>query len=298
MRIRVFAIALTLMTALVLTVASGGLRAAQGSAGLGVTGQETVTRMLDGNWDTLTVDMIVKRRTWDGYGRESGTSGNTTTVHLERSNTTGAWKSRAVLIAPSTVPLRTFGGSVAHENQSSGMRIEDDEDGSAVRVYTRAGLQLELPDNASLSKLLGISAAAMQWAEGKTTSQPSLGNDRTWIRAFLLPVEGQDARKRALELQLGAPKGQVGTLLRYVSESAGNVREVLIDPAIGVPVEVNLAQAGRLVSHVQIVYGPIGQGAIARTRITAEMALTAEGTDRHVVEVDFSSIRLERRGQQ
>jgi hypothetical protein len=70
--------------------------------------------------------------------------------------------------------------------------------------------------------------------------------------------------------------------------------EVLSDPTWAVPVEVNVARDGRLVSHTAIGYLEDPGAGLVRRRMRSELLLSPESGERAVVDFELADIRLTR----
>ena len=85
-------------------------------------------------------------------------------------------------------------------------------------------------------------------------------------------------------------------LERFVENRDGNTTEVLSDPAWSVPVEINVARDGALVSHSVLSYDEAPGVGLVRRRIRSEQLLSPESGDRALVDFELTNIRLDRGG--
>jgi hypothetical protein len=83
---------------------------------------------------------------------------------------------------------------------------------------------------------------------------------------------------------------------RFVSTRAGEVTEVLSDPAWAVPVEINVTRDGALVSHSRLSYRQDPGAGLVRQRYVTERLISPESGDRAIVDVELDNVRLGRRG--
>lgn len=80
-------------------------------------------------------------------------------------------------------------------------------------------------------------------------------------------VRHEDAKKH-----VGTRWGNVGSRERYVEIEDNGAKETLIDPANGLPVEVNVIRNGRLASHLTFEYGALSDGRVHVSEVVAEQS--------------------------
>ena len=78
--------------------------------------------------------------------------------------------------------------------------------------------------------------------------------------------------------------------------ATAHTTEVLSDPTWAVPVEINVARDGVLVSHSVLSYDEDPGAGLVRRRIRSEQLLSPESGDRALVDFELSNIRLDRGG--
>ena len=85
---------------------------------------------LTDNWNTLSLDMTVKRKRTTAAGAIVGTPAADVMYHLERSSRTGSWKTVVTVQAIDRTPLHSLNGLIGSPRPFPVARLEDDEDGS------------------------------------------------------------------------------------------------------------------------------------------------------------------------
>src|SRR6185295_963712 len=118
-------------------------------------------------WNTLTVDMVVKRQRLTSAGDAIGAPTPNATYRLERSSRSGSWKTVVTVLSVARLPIYSFSGALISPKPFPVARIEDDENGSPVRAYGANG--------APLTPLIGNTTAT-------TTTVRTTGQQ--WLDAF------------------------------------------------------------------------------------------------------------------
>ena len=204
-------------------------------------------------WNTLTVDMIVKRQRLTSAGDAIGAPTPNATYRLERSSRSGSWKTVVTVLSVARPPIYSFSGAITSPQPFPVARIEDDEDGSPVRAYGANGALLT-------PTLLANTTAS-------TTSARTTGQQ--WLDTFVAAPGKKTARQQAFERAYGKA-AKAGTLSKYVRLQTEGSDEVLVDPKTVVPVEANTIRAGKRLGHRTFLYGAAPDSALVRTNIHAE----------------------------
>jgi hypothetical protein len=234
-------------------------------------------------WNTLTVDIGIRRRHLSKAGTAIGAPIPAASYRLERSNRTGRWKTVIFVLSVERQPAYMLSGMLRMPAAFPVARMEDDEDGTPVRVYdTRNQLVKPLP------------AAAVTFAAPVASIVPPRSMGREWIETFVATAAGRPKRLLALEGRFG-PGTPVGLLIRYTKRDGDLVHEVLVDPRLAVPVEEKISRTGTLTGYRTFSYGPAPNEAVVRAAIHAESTVSTGVDDRSVVDATFSNIRLELR---
>jgi len=254
------------------------------------------------DWDTFAVDISIRQ--WRS-GRAAATPAEVSpaSFRLERSKTSGDWKT--VITVKSLPELKVQGpqGEVTLERKLVVARIEDDENGSPMRMYDSRGEQVQIPASFALpftnaADLAAGSAPATFKSPGHGQAvRPRPGPGTEWIDRFVTMPGAQQKRKDSLTRQYGAVVGQVRGLDRFLRQAGDSVEEVLTDPQSGAEVEVNRLRNGQLVLRRTIEYQRLASGGLARRLVRTERKIQGDSGQRGVMEIEFANLTFERRGQ-
>ena len=232
-------------------------------------------------WNTLALEMRVSRRRITKSGEATGSPSPATTYRIERSSSTGNWKTVITVLGVERAPLYSLGGALVPRSPFPVARIEDDEDGTPVRAYDAEGRQLRTSLDA-----LGVAATA--------SSTLPRTSGRHWLDAFVATASLKSKRLQEFERQFG--KGtKAGALTRFLRKDLDSAEEVLVDPKAVVPVESKGMRGATVLSRRSFTYSPAPDAAVVRTSVHSETLVSADSGERAVVDTAFSNIRLELR---
>jgi hypothetical protein len=226
-------------------------------------------------WNTLTVDMSVKRQRLTSAGDPLGAPSPNATYRLERSSRSGGWKTVVTVLSVDRPPIYSFSGALTPPKAFPVARIEDDEDGSPVRAYGANGAQLT-------PTLLKNTSSTTTMA--RTTGQQ-------WLDAFVAAPGKKTARQQAFERVYGKAI-KAGALNKYAHVATNGSDEVLVDPKTVIPVEANTIRNGKRLGHRTFVYGPAPDSALVRTNVHADTVTAADTGNRAIVDTMFSNVCL------
>jgi hypothetical protein len=230
-------------------------------------------------WNTLTVDMNVKRQRLTSAGTPLGAPSPDATYRLERSSRSGSWKTVITVLSVARPPIYSFNGAPLAPKPFPVARIEDDENGSPVRAYAVNGSLLT-------PTLL---------ANTGTTNTMARATGQQWLDAFVAAPIRKSARQQAFERIYGKAT-KAGTLNKYSrSVDPNGSDEVLVDPKTVVPMEANTTRNGKRLGHRTFGYGAAPDSALVRTNVHADTVTAADTGDRAVVDTAFSNVCLELR---
>lgn len=229
-------------------------------------------------WNTLTVDMSVKRQRLTSAGDPVGAPAPGASYRLERSSRSGSWKTVVTVLAVDRPPIYSFSGSLTSPKPIPVARIEDDEDGTPVRAYGANGALIT-------PTLLASTSSPTNTV--RTTGQQ-------WLDAFVAAPGRKNVRQQAFERMYGKST-KAGTLNRYARTVTNGSDEVLVDPKMMVPVEANATRNGKRLGHRTFVYGPAPDLALVRTNVHADTVTASDTGDRAVIDTTFSNVCLELR---
>jgi hypothetical protein len=264
-------------------------------------------------WDTFTADVTIRRRLVKKDGAIAAEAPEMRYRWVRR-RTTDGWKSAMTVLSVGSQRIQTPSGPRLASMKVPVARIEAGP-GQATRVLDAAGEQLFMPasdpplaeDSPVAGAISGPTPLDPLKAHLRTPRQPAaplsaqaaeraahdLRSD-DWIEQFLPSVTDAAGRRARVARAMGPARGSVKGLDRYVADRDGATTEVLHDPRWGVPVEINVARNGALVSHTTIGYAEDPGAGLSRRRVRYEHALSPESGDRAVADVEFTAIRLDR----
>jgi hypothetical protein len=227
-------------------------------------------------WNTLTVDMSVKRQHLTSAGAAVGAPTPNATYRIERSSRTGGWKTVVSVLTVERPPVYAFNGALTPPRILPVTRLEDDENGSPVRAYDANGAL--------------ITPTVLANTASTTSVARTIGQQ--WLDAFVASPGKKTARQQAFEKTYGKAT-KFGTLNKYVHLVANGSDEVLVDPKTVVPVEANTVRGGTRTGHRTFAYGPAPDSALVRTNVHADTVAIAATGERAVVDTTFSNVCLE-----
>jgi hypothetical protein len=116
-------------------------------------------------------------------------------------------------------------------------------------------------------------------------------NNAAALAQSLIPIAESDARKKRLESQFGKATNHAGGRDHYVIANGGRVREVLIDPASSLPVEINDAEGSTVKAHTTLEYGRHGDSWM-RERVRTERTVAGSPRERIVTDMRVENVRF------
>jgi len=268
-------------------------------------------------WDTFSADVTIRRR----LVRKDGTPGpEAPEMRYRWVRTLGesGWKTSMTVLSVSSDVVQTSDGPKAVSRKVPVSRIEIGDSRSPARVFDAEGRMLYMlptapPSDAARSapgaalppQLEAVRGAAEAFkanlasavAAGTHASQPPADlRSREWVEHLLPSAAGRTSRRAAFARDMGSPQGLVRGLERFVQDRDGSTTEILSDPTWSVPVEINVARDGALVSHSVLSYDEAPGVGLVRRRIRSEQLLSPESGDRALVDFELTNIRLDRGG--
>ena len=281
-----------------LSVPSSSVRAAQRST----PGQTMAWSSSD--WNTFSADVTIRTQHQDSGGAKTGIDSLPVRYHWERRQAGSGWKS-TITFNREPVQIGQGARRLSIEPAIAIARVEDDEDGSPLRMYASDGRRIAPPSlqqlqqrvreaNPNLDAMPPENPAdpAVRDSAQTRTARPAAGG-RDWIAAFVA-TPGQKSARRARFDQQFVRRGQVRGFDRFVRPDGDLTREVLADPASYVPVESNLVRGSERVSHIRFSYSTEADGSLVRRQVHVEQAAMPSG-ERAVIDTEYANVRLERR---
>ena len=269
-------------------------------------------------WDTFSADVTIRRR----MVRKDGTPGpEAPEMRYRWVRTLGdtGWKTTMTVLSVSSDVVQTSKGAQAVSRKVPVSRIEIGDARSPARIFDAEGRMLFMLPTApptgrigaptsgaalpaELEAVRGAAAAFKANLASAVTAGTDAGHtpadlrSREWVEHLLPSAAGRGARRAAFARDMGSPQGLVRGLERFVHDRDGHTTEVLSDPTWSVPVEINVARDGALVSHSVLSYDEDPGAGLVRRRIRSEQLLSPESGDRALVDFELSNIRLGRGG--
>jgi hypothetical protein len=248
-------------------------------------------------WDTFVTDVTIRHTRVRSDGTPVGAAARPLRYRWERTLGHLGWKTTLSFHA-ATGAAESAADARPQDARYEVARLEDDGDGTRLRVFNRRGELMQLPP----LEALGLASARQllpetaDLAAGHGLVSTGGEDGREWIENFIASPARLPARRETLRRRFGREVGNVGGLTRFLKTDQGETEEVLADPASGLAVEVNLVRGGRLVFHSRLAYARQKDGAWVRRAMHVEQEVSDAG-DRVSTDLELSNIRLERRRQ-
>jgi len=250
-------------------------------------------------WDTVSMDLTIAHATLAENGTPTGPQVPASHYHKQGTRTASGWRTVLTMAARDRPVVDTPAGPRQLPPGPRISRMEDDGDGSFPRFYDEHGKAVG-PPSADLQQRV----ADLLRKRNPERSVPSFEPKRPasglasahWVENLVLTPSRRSARFEDLDRALGAAKGRVGRLTRYALTKDGTTNETLVDPDSGAPVEINIANGGRLVSHTGYSYSADPSGVILQTHIRQEQVASGASGTHVVTDVQTDNIRFSKRG--
>jgi hypothetical protein len=232
-------------------------------------------------WDSVTADMTFT--TFRTGAPASGTRAMSFTFERYRYN--GSWRTRMTVQDVAARVHQTLDGPQSTDAWFGVSRIEFDEDGSPPRVYDRSGALIALTQQERQALDLPPPTAVF----------PATPSGDHWIESLIVPLAKSLIRNSSFVSQLGSAVGSINGLQRHMSVIGGEQIEMLIDPTLGVPIEMNVVQNGSLVSQRTYTYSAVANERFMRRSVRTEQLIPDSRGTRLVTILDVTNIQLHRR---
>jgi hypothetical protein len=248
------------------------------------------------SYQRLSGDLTVRQSRVGPDGRPAGMSAPAVVLHLDRERHGQRWRTTLVVRSTQPASINTLTGPQELQNPFVVSRFEYDDDGTAPRMYNRAGALIQLPGRAAREGL-GVPAALLDphWTSDAIRSRPGMAPGTTVdngpAAGLFLDRDDHVRRRAMLERHFGRSAGTHRGLERFINRVGDDVQEVLADPVTAVPVEVNTVKRGQLVSRATFDYQTIVNGAILRRRARSERVLN-DPSERFVSDIELSNLTL------
>jgi hypothetical protein len=244
-------------------------------------------------WNTFDADVTVRTGRVASDGSPIGEPAPAAQYHWERRLTASGWRTAMTVFATPGPTVRSLSGEKRLDNPFTISRIEDDEDGTPLRLFDRAGHRVTTVADADWSPSTdpgnlgsGIDATRM------ATAVRPLSFGRDWMDAIVASPSKAVDRRAALERRLGKATGRVRGLDRFLAIRGDETVEVLVDSASSLVAEVNVVRDSALVAHTTFSFVPAANGSFVRRALHSEHTVPGTSGERSVIDVEITNVRL------
>jgi hypothetical protein len=246
--------------------------------------------------EAFSADLTMRQARVGPDGQSAGPAAPSATVRMTRRLQGGRWRTTLTLQHMDRPEIRGLATSAATINPFEVVRFEYDEDGTAPRMYDRHGRLVRLPGGADRRRLHTPAAIAaglpvLESPAGRVPPPVAFAG-QDFAAAVLAPPTERAARRTAIERQLGRPTGQVRGLNRHVAWMGTDTLEVLVDPDMVVPVEINRMRHGELVARTGITQVRDAAGTLVRRMSRTERVVDGASGERMVTEIELANIQV------
>jgi hypothetical protein len=245
-------------------------------------------------WNTFSADITIRHSRVQADGRPAGGATPAMRYHWERRLTGTGWKSTMTFENETPVSVQSPGGHKQIENPFAIARIEDDEDGTPLRLFDRKGERVHVPSELQLRRQFNREPGplvANETALASAVRPRTFG--REWSETILAMPSKAAARRAALERRFGRAAGRIRALDRFVSTHDQDTTEVLADPQSALPLEINVVRNQALLSHTTMGYVRGEGGALIRRSLRIERAIPDTAGERTATDVEINNVHLE-----
>jgi hypothetical protein len=249
-----------------------------------------------GDYDVISADVTIKR----SFSRRDSAGALETPemrYRWEQVRKGSRWKTTFSVASIARRPVETLDGPVQLQEGSKVARIEDEGDGSPLRVFDHNGQRIYAPRLGNASVLGDIQPNSYNLPPRPQlpfSGTPTRSADSNGLEMFIFARDRQAVRREALEERLGRSVGRIDGKDQYVNHQRDTIVEVLADPDWELPVESNVLRDGELVLHTTFSYEARDTSAAVVRAIRTERRIQSGPFERAVTEVLFTNIRSER----
>lgn len=276
--------------------------AALPGAGLGAAGAGSTPPSLKPSdpWNTFSADITIQRKRVAADGTPLGAAPTVTYRWEQRLPASGSWKSTMTLTQQEQPNVQSLLVSTqAVQDALAVVRVEDDGDGSPLRLFDRSGQPIQALAPETTDRLTRLVTVPENHAidPGASATRPAW-RGKEWIRAIVAEPGRVSSRRAALDRRYGKVVGSVNGLDRRLLRTSDAAIEVLADRTAAVPREFNTSKSSQLTSHVSIAYAPGVGNALVRRLTHSERVVPSGSGVRAVTDVELANVRLENRSGQ
>ena len=244
--------------------------------------------------DQFTGDLSIRHQRVRADGAPAGPSAPAIVLRVDRRRVQGVWRTVVSVRDSGPIRVQSLTGPQVLDNPFALARLEYDEDGTPPRLYNRAGRLVTGPTEADRRFFAIPAGRRPDWDPAPILAALAAGPAAAHGRGpadGLVVDAGDRARRRGdLERRFGPPVGLVRGFDRFVHETPTTVSEVLLRPDTALPVEVNLAREGRLVSRVTFDYQPAAASRWVRRHLRSEQSLNPNTSERLVTDIELIDV--------
>ena len=268
------------------------------ATGLVLAAVTPIRAQVPAKWNTFSVELTFNRYEIRPDGKPAGVKAPVVVYRLERRAAPWGWRTVLSLVAAERQKVQSAKGPDTEIDALSVVGLEDNGDGTPIRVTTRDGRRpvSRLPVSAvkdGLDNILSLNPGLSAPLFARTKAKPpQSASDRDWVDSIVASPGKSASRRAALIGRYGGSTGKYQGLDRYESVQGPQRIEVLTDPQSSVVVAVNTFRDDVAVERTTLVYTQ-AQGALVRKGVRSERRVNAE--TRAVTEVEFSKITFEQR---
>ena len=268
------------------------------ATGMVLVGVAPTRAQIPAKWNTFSAELTLNRYEIGADGKPAGFRAPAATYRFERIAVPWGWRTVFSLVAAERQKVQSLKGPDKEVDSLSVVRLEDDGDGTPIRVTRRDGRRpvSRLPVSVvkdGLDKILSLnpSLPVSLFAKNKTKPVQS-ASDRDWVDAIVASPGKSTARRAALVRRYGGSTGKHQGLDRYEAVQGPHRIEILADPQSSVVVAVNTFRDGIALDRTTVIYTQ-APDALVRKGIRSEHRVSTER--RAVTEVEFSKVTFEQR---
>lgn len=273
--------------------------AAVAATGLVLVGATPTRAQMPAKWNTFSAEVTLNRYEIGADGKPAGFKAPVVTYRFERIAAPSGWRTVFSLVAAERQKVQHGKGKEKEVDALSVVRLEDDGDGTPIRVTTRdgrrpvsrlpvslvkEGLDQVLSSNPDLPAALFTT---------KKTKPVKSATDRDWVDSIVASPARNGARRDALVKRYGRSTGKHQGFDRYELVQGSHRIEVLTDPQTSLVIAVNTFRDDIALDRTTLIYTQAPDGALVRKGIRSEHHVNSE--TRAVTEVEFSKVTFEQR---
>lgn len=250
----------------------------------------------EATYERMTGELRIRHARINADGHTTSALVPASLLHLERKRANGRWRTTLAIEAQEPLSVQTWHGSQTLDNPFAVVRFEYDDDGGPPRMYNRAGALIGPPGKASNK---GFEWPRARDARSRIDAVLSgVGNpppampDRGPGAGLVIRAADRDARRASLATRFRRAASRQSGLDRFIDQAGELSTEVLTDADTALPVEINVAQRGRLVAHSSFAYQALAGGELIRHQMRTERAVSETDDTRLVIQIDVSNVVL------